>query len=1008
MNSSLYTGVLGLKNHQTRMDVIGNNIANVNTYGFKKGRATFADLLSRTYYAAAAPRNGRGGINPLQVGMGMTTAAVTNIMNQGQLETTGRLTDMAVDGNGWFVLEDGSGDTVYTRDGAFGLDKEGSLVSANGWYTQGWTTVKVDDDHNFTVDTQRPVTDINFELGEKMEAAATNKVGLKCNLNEHSRSIIADGIDPKEGYATTNDLLVDLYDNDSTNPTHLGLREGDWVEIKADTSYVDQNSSGQTASVSSTGATALDYVARLDGSTQTIYTYTGFVDSDKLPMLDDGTIGITDADGEFAIGGRTYVSPQELAELKAGGTTFAWTLDPDTGVVYSTDPMDSGGAGRTSNVQFTFTNQKSSENTMPRNTEIYSYFQVSNDTTIGDLENAIQNALKNLDVKGTLATDVVYDQDEAKFVIYNKNKPGMHDYNDLHVEINAVSGSGIRRGYLLRESTDPSVSGAQLGITNGALGGLMGREYISTVDYQTGQVNLDYGEINGSAQIYGQVVNARLSATYSTGMTTLDVSNNDWTGYTNSGQLEAVEDTTVLTVDGTVWTQVDVFTGASNEYRVSTAAGNAPAIMFNTDDPSAAPTNGASMVLNYETTGSPNNLLVEGTDYSIDSETGQISLKWSGSTGTALLGASTGDGGNAGFTGTVRLTADYTTEQRSLTPPNLDEPMKSRWADFAYELASTNQGGAGHGRTEFNNMFNNLNASRSDSTPGIIGDEATSTEPTEIETARFQAGEVYRTSIDVYDSLGDMHTLQFIFTHVGSNYDLTEQERNENRWYWRAELPYEDVFSFDSLEFLNGNSSTARLDGEIRFDEDGLIIQDSLGTNTGPIMFDPSPIGLNGVSTGAVDTVSIDLDMDGHGELIDGVTQFASDFTTRAYEQNGWAMGVLETFAVDQSGIIEGRYSNNVVKPIAQVALAMFPNEEGLHKEGNNVFSLSANTGLPNVVPAYTGGAGAIIGGSLEQSNVDIVEEFTAMITTERGFQANSRTITTSDEMLMEVINLKR
>jgi flagellar hook protein FlgE len=246
-----------------------------------------------------------------------------------------------------------------------------------------------------------------------------------------------------------------------------------------------------------------------------------------------------------------------------------------------------------------------------------------------------------------------------------------------------------------------------------------------------------------------------------------------------------------------------------------------------------------------------------------------------------------------------------------------------------------------------------------------------------------------------------------VFTHVGSNYDLTQQIQNQNRWYWRVELPYDDTFAFDSMDNTD-DSASAKLNGQLTFDKNGLIIQNELSGNTGPIMFDPSPIGANGASTHAADAVSITTDFDGKGTPIDGVTQYASNFTTRAYEQNGWEMGILETFNIDASGVFEGTYSNNVVKPLAQLALAMFPNEEGLVKLGDNTFGLSANTGLPNIVPANVAGAGEFSGGSLEQSNVDIVEEFTSMIVTERGFQANSRMVTTSDEMLTEIINLKR
>ena len=104
MMRSLFSGVTGLQNHQTRMDVLGNNIANVNTVGFKKGRVTFQDMLSQTIAGAARPREEVGGVNPQQVGLGMTIASIDTLHTQGSLQTTGTMTDVAIQGEGMFVL----------------------------------------------------------------------------------------------------------------------------------------------------------------------------------------------------------------------------------------------------------------------------------------------------------------------------------------------------------------------------------------------------------------------------------------------------------------------------------------------------------------------------------------------------------------------------------------------------------------------------------------------------------------------------------------------------------------------------------------------------------------------------------------------------------------------------------------------------------------------------------------------------------------------------------------
>src|SRR5512145_1694092 len=115
MMRSLYSGVAGLQNHQTRMDVLGNNIANVNTTGFKKGRTNFQDMLSQTLSGAARPTTEVGGVNPKQVGLGMTVASIDTIHTQGSLQTTGVMTDVAIQGDGFFVLTAGDRD-YFTRN----------------------------------------------------------------------------------------------------------------------------------------------------------------------------------------------------------------------------------------------------------------------------------------------------------------------------------------------------------------------------------------------------------------------------------------------------------------------------------------------------------------------------------------------------------------------------------------------------------------------------------------------------------------------------------------------------------------------------------------------------------------------------------------------------------------------------------------------------------------------------------------------------------------------------
>lgn len=131
MLRSMYSGVSGLKNFQTKLDVIGNNIANVNTYGFKKGRVIFKDLISQTVAGASAPTDNLGGTNAKQIGLGTSLAAIDTVHDRGSSQTTNRTLDVIINGDGYLSFTDGQ-NTLYTRAGNLYLDSEGTLVSADG------------------------------------------------------------------------------------------------------------------------------------------------------------------------------------------------------------------------------------------------------------------------------------------------------------------------------------------------------------------------------------------------------------------------------------------------------------------------------------------------------------------------------------------------------------------------------------------------------------------------------------------------------------------------------------------------------------------------------------------------------------------------------------------------------------------------------------------------------------------------------------------------------------
>lgn len=226
--------------------------------------------------------------------------------------------------------------------------------------------------------------------------------------------------------------------------------------------------------------------------------------------------------------------------------------------------------------------------------------------------------------------------------------------------------------------------------------------------------------------------------------------------------------------------------------------------------------------------------------------------------------------------------------------------------------------------------------------------------------ARDKVGTTREVSFTVIDSLGSEHVVRMEFT-----------KRANNQWDWRAEL--------EGLEVGTGT---------VTFGAEGKWVE---GTGK---LFLP-------LTNGAASPQEISLDFS-------GMTQLSALSTVSAVFQDGFPAGVLESISVDARGVIIGGFSNGITRPLAQVAVAVFANPEGLERVGENMFKASSNSGLPRWMPAGEGGAGRIQAGGLEQSNVDIAKELTEVLVAQRSFQAAARVILAADEMTQEALNLRR
>lgn len=231
MMRSLWAGVTGLQAHQIAMDVEGNNIANVNTVGFKYSRVSFADLVSQTDKVATAPQGELGGKNPMQIGLGTQINAVTKIFKQGSIQTTDKNTDVAIQGDGFFIVSPDGGNTKYfTRNGDFSFDSLGNFVDKNGYIAQGWLR----DEDTGIIDPTSPVKNIQIEPGLGMPANPTSEIKLKGNLN--SGDNIGSQKSPIYSLDSKNDWL-DLNGNDTMEDGEKHIEN----DTNDDRFYVDKN-----------------------------------------------------------------------------------------------------------------------------------------------------------------------------------------------------------------------------------------------------------------------------------------------------------------------------------------------------------------------------------------------------------------------------------------------------------------------------------------------------------------------------------------------------------------------------------------------------------------------------------------------------------------------------------------------------------------------------------------------------------------------------------------------
>ncbi len=289
MLRSMFSAISGLRAHQTKLDVTGNNIANVNTVGFKSSQTVFEDTLSQVMRNGSAPTAGTGGTNPAQVGLGVKVAGITTNFGQGSTQNTGRSTDFMINGDGFFVTAQGN-ETLYTRAGSFDYDGAGNLVTPDGAQLQGWMA----DDG--VVNANGAVGPLRVPFGQVMAPTATTRGALTGNLT----TATANG--------TATETQITAYDNVGTaHPISLTF-----TRTNATTWAVAATENGVSRG---TGTLTFDAAGRPSGTTTVAVTVGG------APVN-------VDLSGMTQYGGKTAVAPSGV-DGNAMGTLQSISLSGD-------------------------------------------------------------------------------------------------------------------------------------------------------------------------------------------------------------------------------------------------------------------------------------------------------------------------------------------------------------------------------------------------------------------------------------------------------------------------------------------------------------------------------------------------------------------------------------------------------------------------------------------------------------------------------------------------------
>ena len=877
---SLWAGVSGLQAHQIAMDVEGNNIANVNTIGFKYSRANFADLLSQTSKIATAPQGELGGKNPMQVGLGTQVSSITKIFKQGSVQTTDKNTDLAIQGDGFFVISPDGGKTYkYTRNGDFMFDAKGNFTDSNGYIVQGWMR----DDQTGEIDATAPIRNITIPPGLTTPANDTSFIKLKANLNSgdtivNKKTIYA--LDPYEQWYDKNedkvrsstevnrenDPSVTMFDTDK-NLTDRGIDMG-----------VLYNATGEAFNLRSQQGIWVSY----DRSETQAVSFTG----------NETTLDIT-----------------------LNGTQI-------TGSISDPNNSPESVANQTAALINQYSNQTGVKATVVNGSDLV----LSNDNNLGT-----ESKMKNIKLIKNAG-------DDSALVNTTVITAYQYTYSPTDVTPTNSYDDGIVRAFRTTEDLRKAMQ-------------LDARDYVNytgeVVDGATTNTTwADDGVINDGTSVKER--------NYNPGATVI---------VNNEGQFQLNNFQNDTAYDGRFVSGIQSVANMTDYLRYSDVTIPKNSIIQTDGNGGLGitlPAGADDVTVNYtDSAGASQTLtLTAGTEGTIP-EGATIDTDFTLPAGTIF-----GDNNNNGSGDSqIDLTTKGIVYNRNPGTGINEKDMYltvSPLTNAANDI-STNE--------KFTTSFSALQGAL------VTGNS--------IRTTQNIYAANHASSIDVYDSLGSKHTVRIEFTRVGTS------DTGGTRWSMMISVPEPGEINYTGLGLPNV------VNGEISFNSDG-----SLATYT------PTSITYT-ANNGSTPNQNILLNFGSLGQF-DGMTSFDAQSNTSGISQDGYPGGDLAGIRIDETGTLIGSFTNGRSFGLAQVSMAKFTNNNGLQSDGGNSFIQTSNSGDPIIGKAALGGRGFIQASSLEMSNVDLSRSLTQLIVVQRGYQANSKTITTSDQMLNTLLQLKQ